>query len=179
MATYHLSHGAANIVLKWLLDKRNPEAQFDVATGRFRLFYSRPFRLIIATFAVLSNIMLAFGIFVFRDELRSLIMSSLIFGLFWLGMLYAVYDTFLVRLSFTTEAIFRQGRLGEAVVVPWSLITEASYSSLCNWFTFRAESLPTIRISIYRDGLETFAQYASRGLEGSPAGTTPSLFDKL
>ena len=179
MATYHLSHAATNTVLKWLLNKRNPEAEQDATTGRLLLSYSRPYRLMILTFAVFSSLILVFGVFVFRDELRPLIIVSLIFGLLWVEMLFAVYDTFLVRLSFTEEAIFREGRFGGTIVVPWSSITAVSYSAIWNWFKLQAESFPTIRVSIYRNGLGTLAQYAGRGLERSPAGSTPLLLHQL
>ena len=54
----HLSHVATNTVLKWLLNKRNPEGEQDLTTGRCLPSYSGPYGHMIGTSAVFFNVML-------------------------------------------------------------------------------------------------------------------------
>jgi hypothetical protein len=59
---------------------------------------------------------------------------------------------------------------GEARAHPWSAVRGVQYSRLGSWFIFQAPGFPTVRVSIYRSGLRTFAIAADRGLASGPSG---------
>lgn len=162
-------------VLKLLLSRRTPEAARDAASGRFVLGYSRTYRLLIAALAAFSAGLLAVGAVSSLDDAGTLLIACGVFGTMTLGMAWALYDAFVVRLEFSEEGIFRSVPGRAATAMPWPSVTSVQYSTTWSWFRFRAPGFPTLSVSIYRDGLRTFADVAARGLVRSPAGKAPYL----
>ena len=64
------------------------------------------------------------------------------------------------------------------MTLPWSSITRVDYSSTWNWFCFRGADGQKIRVSIYRNGLVTFAEVASRRMAAGPAGGVPHVLQE-
>ncbi len=172
MPTGEISRAASTALLGSLLRKRNPVAPIDPRSGRRLLPFGRACRVTVAIFAVEAAALLALEIVAFKDDPRpvALVLASAVFGLLVLAMLYALYDAFLVELSFSEEMIVRESPFGGRLLLPWSTVTSVEYSTIGNWFVFRAPGRPPVRVSIYRSGLGTFAEVAGRGLERSPAG---------
>ncbi len=101
----------------------------------------------------------------------ALVLASSIFGLILFAALLGLHDAFLVRLSFSDEEIVLESRFAEPRRLPWSAVLSVDHSTIGNWFVFRSAGRPSMRISIYRNGLGTFAEVAERGLAHSPAGS--------
>jgi hypothetical protein len=166
---------ASQWVLDLLLSRRTPEVARDPATGRYVMGYSRTLRAIIASFLLLSAGVLILGVGSSLDAPGTLVIVGLVFGVMTLSMAWGAYDAFLVRVEFSEEGLFRSV-LGETkAAIPWSAVTSVDYSTTWSWFQFRGQGFPTLRVSIYRDGLRTFADHAARWLERSPAGKAPYL----
>ncbi len=126
----------------------------------------------IVVLAIVAAALLALEVMAFKDDPGpvALVLASSIFGLILLAALWGLHDAFLVRLSFSEEEIVLESRFGEPRRLPWSAVLSVDYSTIGNWFVFRSAGRPSMRISIYRNGLRTFADVAERGLAHSPAG---------
>src|SRR5439155_13046311 len=128
---------------------------------------------------ILANGSLGFMLALMRDDLAALVPLLGIFGLMWLAAMIGAWDAFLTKITFSSEGIFLERASGSRAFVPWSAVYRVRYSRLGSWFSFQAPGLPTVRVSIYRSGLLTFAECARHGLAESPAGAAPvALFDK-
>ncbi len=181
MPTGEISRAASTALLAFLLRKRNPAASRDPRSGLYRLPFGRPYRITVVIFAIFAAALLALEIVAFKDDPgpAALVLASSIFGLIFLAALYAFYDAFLVTLGFSEEMLVRESRFGARVLLPWSAVTSVAYSDVGNWFVFQSPGRPSIRVSIYRNGLGTFAKAAERGLARGPAGGGHSfLYEK-
>src|SRR5437867_5582778 len=179
MSHISVEHLPIQDILKWLLREREPVAELDSATGERRLTYSRKFLWTTTIVVILANGAFGFMLALMRDDVAALIPSLGIFGLMWLAAMIGAWDAFLTKISFTSEGIFLERASGSRAFVPWSAVYKVRYSRLGSWFSFRAPGLPTVRVSIYRSGLLTFAESARRGMAENPAGQVPSaLFEK-
>jgi hypothetical protein len=76
------------------------------------------------------------------------IVAGGVMGLMWLALSYGVYDAFFVTVKASARGL-------ESVSPSWG------------W---------SIRVSIYRDGLESFAALVNSNIGRSPAGRTPKDF---
>ncbi len=172
MPTGEISKTATNALLDFLLRKRNPAAPLDPRSGRYLLPFGRPYRVAVVILAVEAAALLALEIVAFKDDPgpAALVLASSIFGLLFLAMLYGLFDAFLVRISFSEEMLVRESPFGRPLSVPWSAVISVEYSTIGNWFVFHSPGRPSVRVSIYRNGLATFAEVAGRGLARSPAG---------
>ncbi len=172
MPTAEISRAATTALLGFLLRKRNPVAARDPRSGRYLLPFGRPYRVTVVVLAIVAAALLTLEIVAFKDDPgpAALMLASSIFGLIALAALYGLHDAFLVRLSFSEEEIVLESRFGEPRRLPWSAVLSVEYSTIGNWFVFRSAGRPSIRVSIYRNGLGTFAEVAERGLAHSPAG---------
>ena len=175
MATGQFSNVITVKILQWLLAKRNPLAPRDPVTGRFCLPYSRPYSWMIVTMFLVTTAVLVFGIAGTIDDPKALLIVSVIFGLLWIGMAAAVYDVRLVKIEFSDDGIRRRGPLGSEIYLPWQSMDRVGYSDTWKWFHFRAANTGTIRISIYRNGLDTLAETAASQLQTSPASSSVTI----
>jgi len=91
---------------------------------------------------------------------------------------YCVHDVLLHRISFSEGGIQREDGLVPSVTLPWSSITRVDYSGIWNWFCLRGADGQKIHVSIYRNGLVTFAEVASRRMATGPAGGVPHLLQE-
>ncbi len=172
MPTGEISRAASTALLGFLLRKRNPAASRDPRSGLYRLPFGRPYRVTAVVLALEAAALLALEIVAFKDDPApaALLVASSVFGLIALAALYGLYDAFLVRMSFSEEVLVREGPFGDPLRVPWTAVISVEYSTIGNWFVFHSPGRPSVRVSIYRDGLGTFAEVAGQGLARGPAG---------
>ncbi len=172
MPTGEISRTATTALLAFLLRKRNPVASRDPRSGLYGLPFGRPYRITVVILAIEAAALLALEIVAFKDDPgpAALVLASSIFGLIFLAALYGLYDGFLARIGFSEEMLVRETPFGPPLRVPWTAVISVEYSTVGNWFVFHAPGRPSIRVSIYRNGLGTFADVAGRGLERGPAG---------
>ena len=179
MSHLHVEHLLIKDILEWLLRDRDPIAPLDPVTGLRQLFYRRRFVVTASVAVIVSNAALGFMLALsFRDY--SMLLPSLgIFGMMWLTAMLGAWEVFLTRVSFGSEGITLERATGKRAVIPWSAVRGIRYSRLGSWFVFHAPGHPTVRVSIYRSGLRTFAIAADRGLAAGPLGRAPyALFEK-
>jgi hypothetical protein len=157
-----------------LLDSRIPEAERDPQSGRYVLTISRRYlgASILKSCCILA--VLALNLMNFSRNPRVILVPICLFGFLLLFALAGVKDAS-ARLSFTEEGLYvGRGWMGEEFV-PWSAITAITYSNFRNALVFHAPGYRTVRISVYRNGLYTFAKMANHGLVASPLGKAPYL----
>jgi hypothetical protein len=168
MASGQVSNVITEKILSWLLAKRDPAAQRDPVTGRFCLPYSRPYQWMVLVMFLLATGFLVLGIAGTLDDPKALLIVSSIFGLLWIGMVAALYDVKLVTIDVSDDGIRRKGPFGSEIHLSWQEIDRMGYSEAWKWFYFRAPGAGTIRVSVYRNGLETLAATAAARLQGRP-----------
>ena len=155
---------ASKLISEWILGRilasRDATAERHRETGRFVMTYPRMFRRLIAMFLVLSTGFLILGMAGTADDTKALLLITAIFGLLWLAMAYGFYEMLFVRIEFSEEGLFQDSPLKRQAFIPWSQVRRVDYSESMKWFRFRTES-GTIRVSVYRNGLESLADVLS------------------
>jgi hypothetical protein len=164
-----------NVLLTWLRGARVGIVVADSADGCIALTYSRQYRATVAVLFVLASAMLLF-VLPFWGDLFRVVLAATILGLMWLGMAYAVYDAFLCSVRASAEGLVRRGVFSGVKSLAWSQLSRVSYSTLGNWYTFRSGDGWAIRVSIYRNGLKSFAKIVAANIARSPAQYVPSSF---
>jgi hypothetical protein len=166
-------------LLEWLLRDRDPIAPLDPATGQRHLPYRRRFVVTTTVVVVIANAALGFALALSFQDLSMLLPSLGIFGLMWTAAMFGAWEVFLTRVSFGSEGITLERAGGSRALIPWGAVRGIRYSRLGSWFIIEAPGFPTVRVSIYRSGLRTFAIAADRGLAAGPLGRAPyALFEK-
>jgi len=174
-----LEHLLIKDLLKWLLRDRDPVAPLDPATGQRQLLYRRRFVVTTTVVVVIANAALGFTLALSYRDLSMLLPSLGIFGLMWVAAMLGAWEVFLTRVWFGSEGITLERASGARALIPWSAVRGIQYSRLGSWFIFQAPGFPTVRVSIYRSGLRTFAVAADRGLASGPLRHAPrALFEK-
>jgi len=175
----NVEHLLIRDILRWLLRDRDPIAPLDPATGRRELVYRRRFAVTTSVVVVLANAALGFMLALSLADLSMLLPVLGIFGMMWAAAMLGAWEVFLTRVSFSSEGITLERATGKRALIPWSAVRGVQYSRLGSWFIFQAPGFPTVRVSIYRSGLRTFAIAADRGLASGPLGRAPyALFEK-
>ncbi len=164
MPTVKVDQASTKAVLRWLLAAREPKARQD-SLGRSALGYSWTYRWLIIGAVCISSSLLILGSVATWDDSKALLLVASILGCMWLGSLYLARDAFVVKLRVEEHGISRRGLLGQTAFLPWSEITDIKHSF--HWFSFRARGCPTIRVSIYRNGLETLSEHAHVQLDSA------------
>ena len=166
-------------ILVWLLRDRDPVAPLDPATGRRKLPYRPRFILTTTVVVVIANALLGLVVALAYDDASVLLPALGICGLMWITAMLGAWDVFLTKVWFGSDGITLERASGSKALIPWSAVHGVRYSRLGSWFAFRAPGFPTVRVSIYRSGLRTFAVAADRGLAASPLRRAPfALFEK-
>lgn len=179
MSHLRIEHLPIKDILQWLLRDRDPVAPLDASTGQRQLPYRPRFIITTTVVVVIANAALGLALAAFYRDLSVLLPSLGIFGLMWLAAMLGAWDVFMTRVWFGSEGITLERASGSRALVPWSAVRGVRYSRLGSWFVFRAPGFPTVRVSIYRSGLRSFAIAADRGLAAGPLGHAPySLFEK-
>jgi len=167
------SGAAGDVITRWIIRKiyasRNPVAVRDTTTGRFDLPYGTFYRWTIILLFVASAAFLVLGLAGTAGDLKATLIVGGIFGALWAAVALAVWDLRFVTIRFGEDGIWKSSATRPEVFVPWSSVTAVKYSESMKWFVFRSDT-STIRVSVARDGLGTFAQVASSRLHG-PAAT--------
>ena len=166
-------------ILGWLLRHRRLTVDPDPATGHHGLGYGRPVRLVSILMFLVATGFLVLSTVSLRDRPVGLLFTGAIFGAVFLGTLHGIYDAFLLRLTVSEEGLGRGIGAVESVDLRWSEITGIDYSETWHWIRFRSDTRPTLRVSIYRDGLLDLAVLARDGLEACGSTLTADLiFEK-
>jgi len=170
------THAATSAMLSWLMRARIGVVPADPADGSITMDFGRGYR---ATLVVLLGLataaLIGFGIVVRHDPVAESIILG-IFGLLWLGLVYSVYDAFLVQLKASSRGIESMSPLTGKRLLRWESLQSTAYSSNANWYTFRSNEGWAIRISIYRNGLKSFSALVSANITRGPAQSAPSGF---
>ncbi len=165
--------GIETFLLQWLFNGRRLHADADTASGRYVLSYSRRYRWTLAAFTVLCIGFLALGGMSGEESGQLLAVYFALFipicGLFF----YAAYDAFVLRIAFDELGVYAEA--AQTQFVPWSAIREVRYVRWLDWFVVTSDDGVKLRLSAYRDGLHTFAQFANRGMHASVAGEAGRL----
>ena len=169
--------GIETFLLRWLFDGRRLHADSDNNHGRYVLSYSRRYRWTLLAFTAMCVGLLVLGAFSGEESRQLLAVYYALFipicGLFF----YAAYDAFVLGISFDEQGVFIEG--AQTRFVPWTAVTGVRYVRWLDWFVVECEGGVKIRLSAYRDGLHTFAQLASRGMQAHVAGKAgPLLIEK-
>lgn len=172
----NMSHVVSGAVLSWLLDERRGIVSADPLDGSFALTYGRSYRGTVALFFIVATALLVACVPPFLGDPPRLALVGGLFGLLWLGMVYAVYDAFFVTLHASERGLGLRPRLGAARNLPWERIASVDYVALGNWYTFRSADGGRIRISIYRNGLTSLKGLVVAHIGRSPARTMPTSF---
>ena len=179
MSHLRLEHLLIKDLLEWLLRDRDPVAPLDPATGQRQLLYRRRFVVTTTVVVFIANAALGFMLALSYRDLSMLLPSLGIFGLMWVAAMLGAWEVFLTRVWFGSEGITLERASGARALIPWSAVRGVQYSRLGSWFIFQAPGFPTVRVSIYRSGLRTFAVAADRGLASGPLRHAPhALFEK-
>lgn len=179
MSHLPIEHLLIKDILEWLLRDRDPIAPLDPATGQRLLPYRRRFVLTTTVVVIVANAALGFVLALSYRDLSMLLPSLGIFGMMWIAAMLGAWEVFMTRVWFGSEGITLERATGSRALIPWSAIRGIRYSRLGSWFVFSAPGFPTVRVSIYRSGLRTFAIAADRGLASGPLGRAPyALFEK-
>ena len=166
-------------VLDWLLARREAEVPSDPATGRRSLTYSRRFLWTTCLVWVVANAAFSATIVLMKEDPPALVWGAGLFGLLWVAALAAAWDAFVTKLSVTEEGIWLQRGRAQRAFVPWKAVSNVRYSRLGSWFSFRAPGYPTVRVSLYRNGLGTLARCAERGMGRKRARKIPELLRRF
>lgn len=179
MSHLPIEHLLIKDILEWLLRDRDPIAPLDPATGQRQLLYRRRFVLTTTVVVIVSNAALGFVLAISYRDLSMLLPSLGIFGMMWIAAMLGAWEVFMTRVWFGSEGITLERATGSRALIPWSAIRGIRYSRLGSWFVISAPGFPTVRVSIYRSGLRTFAVAADRGLASGPLRRAPyALFEK-
>ena len=171
-------HIVTKTLLSWLLDIRVGIARAEPLDGGISMTFGRAYRTIVFVFLLLATAMVAGAVVVFRGEPMPLSIGLSIAGALWLGILYAAYDAFCVRLTASQHGLQSRSFLTGTRMLPWERIQNVSYASYGHWYTFRSDRGSAIRVSIYRNGLRSFSALVAENIRRSPARFTPRDFYK-
>ena len=164
-------------MLEWLLRVREPEAEPDLATGRRSLTYSRRFLWTACVVSIVADGAFGLTMVLMWEDPPALAWGIGIFGLLWLAAMVAAWDAFWTKVSVSSEGIFLER--GRGVLIPWDKISRVRYSRLGSWFSFRAPGYPTVRVSIYRNGLQSLARLARQGMAPAAAANASDLLQEM
>lgn len=166
-------------MLESLLRVREPEVQPDVATGRRRLTYSRRFLWTACLVSVVANGAFGLTMVLTREDPPARVWGIGIFGLLWVAAMIAAWDAFWTKVSVSEAGIYLERGRAACVFIPWSAVEGVRYSRLGSWFAFRAPGYPTVRVSVYRNGLLSLAECARRGLSAGTATEATVLLREM
>ena len=177
MAHLDPSHLGTQVLLEWLLRCRSVDVPSS-HDGSIELTFPWQYRLTAAVSVFLSTGFLLVGIILFRGDLARQAVLGGLFSLLWLATLWGAWDALCVQLRASAEGVAVSSLGRTKRVLAWSGIESVRYATFGNWYTFRGSDGPTIRISIYRNGLHSFARLAREPIRGSPVGQLPASFHK-
>lgn len=169
-----IEHAMTAAVVRRLLAGRRPRASQD-ESGRFVLDYSPVYRWLAVVAVLVSAGFLALGIAGFHDDAKGLAVVGGIFATMLAGALFLARDVFWLRIAIDDEGIHRSARGGRAVTVPWTEIERVHFSESMHWFSFISTDHPTVRVSLYRNGLVTLAEHAEGKLAPAAAAAAGPL----
>lgn len=170
------THNETQALLSWLLERREGVVKPDPVDGSIVLSFGRPYQVTVAWLFAVATVMWVFIVVVFYGETGTAAALGLGFGLMWIATLYGVYDAFGVVVKASARGLESLSPLFGARQLPWEDIQSVSYATHGNWYTFRSGQGWAIRISIYRNGLKSFANLVSSNISRSPARFTPPKF---
>ena len=134
------------------------------------------YRLLCSVLLVVSCGAVALGIFAFSGDLPRQLLVSCIFVTMWVAMAYGMYEAFFLTIRASDRGLELDRPLCSTRHLPWVEIQKVTYTSLGNWYRFRSVQGWSVRISIYRDGLSSFAGLVTKHIGQSPARFTPIKF---
>jgi hypothetical protein len=170
------THNETQALLSWLLGRREGVVKPDPLDGSIKLSFGRLYQVTVAAIFALATVMWAFVVVVFSGERGTAIALAIGFGFLWVAALYGLYDAFWVVVKASSRGLESISRLFGARMLPWEDIQSVRYATYGNWYTFRSGQGWAIRISIYRNGLRSFASLVSSNIGRSPARFTPPTF---
>ena len=165
-------------MLEGLLRVRVPEGDLDAASGRRRLTYSRRFLWTACLVSVVANGAFTLTTVLMKGDTPALVWGIGLFGLLWVAAMAAAWDAFVTKVSISDEGIHLQ-RGRSVVCIPWSGIATVRYSRLGSCFSFKAPGYPTVRVSIYRNGLGALSDCVKRKLPREGAAEAAELLREM
>ena len=159
----HRKAGKRLQVLSWLLAERDPEAWRDVETDRFVLSHGGGYRRAIGLVACLAGALLVHAYVSTRSAPDLVLVASPLIAFFVARVGLSLYDALFVRVLVDEEGIVCSAPLRPAVAMPWSAVTDVGFSPTMGSLSFRSPKHPTIRVSMYRNGLATLARSVRTG----------------
>ncbi len=84
-----------------------------------------------------------------------------------------------VKIEFTEEGFFCRRPARKEQFIPWSQMTEVGYSEGMKWIVFRTDGHGKVRVSVYRDGLDTLMDLLQREAPGLPGTSLSVLREKI
>jgi hypothetical protein len=171
-----LPHDETQALLSWLLDRRVGLVEPDGADGSITLSFGKAYQATVLLLVALATVMWVFVAAVSYRETGLFVALGAAFGLLWIATLYGVYDGFFIRVKASSRGLESVSPLFGLRSLPWEEVKSVSYASHGNWYTFKSGQGWAIRISIYRNGLTSFAKLVSSNIGRSPARFTPPKF---
>jgi hypothetical protein len=169
-------HNETQALLSWLLDRRERVVAPDPIDGSIVLSFGGAYKATVAAVFVVATVMWVFALVVFYGEAGTAFALGIGFGVLWFATLYGVYDAFAVVVRASARGLESESPLFGARQLPWEDIQRVDYATHGNWYTFRSGRGWAIRISIYRNGLKSFANLVAANISRSPAKFTPPKF---
>ncbi len=170
-----LTHGLTSAVLRWLRGARVADAALGPEAS-VELCFSPAYRVTVVILGAVATALLAGTVVIFHDDPQALVMTVAIFGALWLATFAAVYDAFGVRLTAAPRGVTTRSWFGGERFLPWERLSAVTYNSNMNWYRFRSDQGWSVRVSIFRSGLGTFAQLVRANIQRSPARSVPARF---
>lgn len=170
-----LTHGLTTALLRWLRGARVADAAAG-PDASIELAFSTTYRIAVIVLTVITTALLTGIVMIFHDDPQALVIAVGIFGALWLGMLYGVYDAFFVRLTAAPRGLTMRSWLGGERHLYWERLSKVTYNATANWYRFRSDQGWSVRVSIYRSGLGSFAHLVRHNIQKSPARSVPARF---
>jgi hypothetical protein len=176
MIEHALTHGVTKSLLGWLRGSRSGTVPSDPTDHSIELRFGSPYRVAVAAGFLLATGFLLGGVLAVGEDRQAQVIVGVVFGALWFGMIYGVYDAYGVQLKASPRGIRSKSWLRQEREMYWEQIDRISYASIGNWYTFRSSQGWSVRVSIYRNGLRSFADLVAANVGRSPARLTPRQF---